>query len=73
MRFFPIVEIKLRHSRDGDVEWQQENARIGGYKQIKSAINAILKRARNGTILNESRQTVVLIQDGRVTWKMESL
>jgi len=71
MRFFPIVEIKLRHSSDADVEWQQENVRIGGYKQMKTAINAILKRARNGTVLNESRQTVALIQEGRVTWQMQ--
>jgi len=70
MRYFPIVEIRLRHSSDSDPEWHQENARLGGYKYLKSAINAIMKRARNGTILNENRQTVALIQEGRVTWKM---
>jgi hypothetical protein len=71
MRYFPIVEIKLHHSTDGGPEWDTQNARIGGYKYINAAIKSIMKRARNGTVLNESRQTVALIQDGRVTWMME--
>ena len=68
MLFFAMVEHRLRHSSDGDPEWSVQNARIGGYKSIKSAINIIMKRARNGTVLNENRQTVALIQEGRVTW-----
>ena len=64
MRFFALIE---HHNRDTD-EWDVRNARIGGYKHLKNAINAILRVSANGRILNEERRIVVLIQNKRMTF-----
>jgi len=71
MKYFALREIRLRHSTDGGPEWDVQNCRLGGYTYLKSAIKAILTRAKNGTILDENRVTVALIQEGKVKWLMK--
>lgn len=69
MRYFALVEHRQRHSSDGGYEWETDNTRLGGYLSKQRAIKAILNKAKNGQILNENREVVVLVQEGKVTWQ----
>ena len=64
MRYFALEEI---HNRDNG-EWISHNLRLGGYSYLSRAIAAIRRHAQNGRVLNEHRQIVVLLQEGRVTY-----
>jgi len=65
--FFALAMNRQRHSSDGDDEWVTTNIRMGGYKYLKSAINALKGRSANGVVVNESRIVVASLQSNKVT------
>ena len=65
--YFAIAELKDRNHHKDNM-WINHNQRIGGYKHIKKAINAILKHHSNGSVVNENRITVALVQDSKITY-----
>ena len=70
MRFFALEEHRQRDSSDGDPEWTATNIRIGGYKSMSRAINALFKKSTNGRVVDQSHRVVALIQEGKLTYPL---
>jgi hypothetical protein len=65
--YFAIIEERNLNAA-AEWSWRYRSARIGGYKSLKRAINAILNHHANGTVQNSDRTTAALVQNGRVTY-----